>query len=428
MRHLLMIKNCLLYLSTIPLLLPAICHAGSLSVNSTDGNEIAVERFAAVGDSLFISLPHESSPLAVDTRLSQRLARLGIEVWLVDLLSANFLPVAASSMESIPPQQITALIEAAYQQTGKKVFLFSAGRGAVPMLRGARHWQEKTPNGQALAGVILLGPKLFVETPAPGLEGELLPIATATNLPVFILQSALSPWFWKLPRLRRALEQGGSDVYLQRLDKVRDRFYFRPDAMDLEHRLGDSLPRLLKQAATLLRQLPVKPRQAVDRPGQPAASASGRKDPRLQAYKGDPRPAPLVLEQLSGNTIDLQNLKGRVVLVNFWASWCPPCVHEMPSMARLVSQLTGKPFTILAVNMAEDRATIDDFIKNKVKINFPVVMDKEGVALRQWKVFAFPTSYLLDARGVIRFAVFGSIDWDSPQIVSTINTLIKETH
>ena len=419
-------RKILFYLSTFLYLLPLLCRAESLIVTTPVGDEISIERFLAQGDSLFIWLPHESSPLAVDTKLSHQVAERGIEVWLVDLFTANFLPVAASSMDQIPPEQITALLDRAITSTGKQVFLLSSGRGAVPLLRGARHWQQQHPSAQKLAGAILLSPKLFVETPDPGLEGELLPVTTATNLPIYIFQSALSPWFWKLPGVVNALQEGGSDVYVQRLAQVRDRFYFRPDADGLEKSLADKLPGLLKQAAWLLQQLPARDRQAVAKPITAPAVRSGKKDLRLQAYKGTPQPPALALDNLAGKKVDLRDLHGQVVLVNFWASWCPPCVHEMPSMARLMASYKDKPFTILAVNMAEDKATIQQFINTKVKVNFPIVMDRDGQALRNWKVFAFPTSYLIDRRGVIRFAVFGSIDWDSPEIMSTINTLIKE--
>ena len=418
-------KKYLFYLSLFLLVAPLICRAESLNINTTDGNEISVERFSAEGTQLFIWLPHEASPQSVDVKLAAEVAKLGVEVWLADLFTANFLPVAASSMEQIPPEQITALIDRAIS-TGKQVFLLSSGRGAVPMLRGARHWQQQHPTAQQLAGVILLSPKLFVETPDPGLEGELMPVTTATNLPVYILQSALSPWFWKLPKVVSALEEGGSEVYVQRLAKVRDRFYFRPDADGQEKSLADKLPGLLTQAAWLLQQLPARDRQAVAKAITTPAVRSSKKDLRLQAYKGNPQPPALVLDSLAGKKIDLKDLRGQVVLVNFWASWCPPCVHEMPSMARLMDSYKGKPFTILAVNMAEDQATIQQFIKTKVKVNYPIVLDKDGQALRTWKVFAFPTSYLIDRHGVIRFAVFGSIDWDSREIMSTINTLIKE--
>jgi len=99
-----MIKS-VVYLSTFLLFMPVIVRAESVAVTSTDGNEITAERFPSPGDSLFIFLPHESSPSAVDNKLAEQVSRLGVETWLVDLFSANFLPVAASSMEKIPAEQ-----------------------------------------------------------------------------------------------------------------------------------------------------------------------------------------------------------------------------------------------------------------------------------------------------------------------------------
>ncbi|MDH5445119.1 MAG: TlpA family protein disulfide reductase [Gammaproteobacteria bacterium] len=406
--------------------MPLISHAETFTVNSPNGDEISVEHFPAMGKNLFIWIPHESSPTAVDKQLSQQVAKLGIEVWLVDLFNTNFLPVAASSMEKIPASQISLLIDSAYQKTGKNIFLLTAGRGAVPVLRGTRHWQLNKLHPFELSGVIMVGPKLFVETPDPGLEGKLLPIVTASNLPLYILQPAQSPWFWKLPTLVKGLEQSGSDAFIQRLDNIRDRFFFRPDAVSKEHEATKALPKLLQQASQLLLQLPNKTRKAVTKSLASPSVREGKKDLKLQVYKGNPIPPPLALNDLSDNKLDIKDLQGQVVLVNFWASWCPPCVHEMPSMARLMNRFKRQGFTILAVNMAEDKRTIHHFINNRVKINFPVIMDKDGTALRQWKVFAFPTSYLLDRHGVIRFAVFGSIDWDSSEIVSTISELIAE--
>ncbi len=417
-----------LYLIAFLLWLPAPSRAETITLGLADGNEISAERFPATSkhsDSLFIWLPHEASTPPVDSQLAAQVAKLGIEIWLVDLITANFLPVAASSMDSIPPDQVSALITHASAKTGKKIYLVTSGRGAVPILRGARQWQLQNPSDKQLGGAILLSPKLFVETPDPGLEGELLPIASATNLPIYILQADHSPWFWKLPRVMAALEQGGSEVYVQRLDRVRDRFYFRPDAVADEQALTLKLPALIKQAAWLLQQLPNKPRPAVAQMATPPAAPAGKKDLRLQTFKGKPTPPPLLLKDLSGKTVDIKQLQGQVVLVNFWASWCPPCVHEMPSMARLMAHFKGQGFTILAVNMAEDTPTIQHFIDTKVKVNFPIVLDRDGAALRNWKVFAFPTSYLIDKKGKIRYAVFGSIDWDTPEILSTINTLLK---
>ena len=152
------------------------------------------------------------------------------------------------------------------------------------------------------------------------------------------------------------------------------------------------------------------------------ATASGAAE--LKALP--PRPAPaLNLPALSGGKLDLARFRGQVVLVNFWAVWCPPCRKEMPSMARLAAQLAGKPFTLLGVNVGESPEEIHAFLQ-QVPVNFPIVLDSEGANLKPWQVFAFPTSYVVDKQGRIRLGLFGSIEWDSPEAVARLEALLAE--
>lgn len=138
------------------------------------------------------------------------------------------------------------------------------------------------------------------------------------------------------------------------------------------------------------------------------------------------KPAPaLVLPGLEGGTTKLDDLRGKVVLVNFWAVWCPPCRKEMPSMARLTEKFAGKPFTILGVNVGETPEEIRAFLK-QVPVNFPIVLDSEGQNLKAWQVFAFPTSYVVDKKGRIRLGLFGSIEWDSPETMARLEALLSE--
>lgn len=148
-------------------------------------------------------------------------------------------------------------------------------------------------------------------------------------------------------------------------------------------------------------------------------SAYGRE---LSPYPGGATP-PLALKDLSGKLHKLENYRGKVVLINFWATWCPPCRAEMPSMQRLKEAMAGKPFVILAVDMGETEQDVKAFLE-EVKVDFPILMDKDGKALNAWKVFAFPTSYVLDTKGKIRYGLHGSTEWDGSDAMGKIKALL----
>lgn len=145
----------------------------------------------------------------------------------------------------------------------------------------------------------------------------------------------------------------------------------------------------------------------------------------LKPYTAAGGTPPLALPDLTGKQQNIDAYRGRVVLVNFWASWCPPCVHEMPSMQRLALRWRDKPFALVAVNMGEDAKTVRAFA-TKVKVDFPIWLDRDGAALRRWKVFAFPTSFVLDRSGKIRYALYGALDWETPETMAKIAALFAE--
>lgn len=144
----------------------------------------------------------------------------------------------------------------------------------------------------------------------------------------------------------------------------------------------------------------------------------------LKALPAKPAPA-LNLPALDGGRLGLEQLRGKVVLVNFWAVWCPPCRKEMPSMARLADKMAGRPFALVGVNVGESPEDIRAFLK-QVPVNFPIVLDAEGQSLKAWQVFAFPTSYVLDRKGRLRLGLFGSIEWDSPEALARLEALLSE--
>ena len=398
-------------------------HDLTLAVNAE--TEINIQVFPANGDTLLILHPSEAGLVNKERELAKLLPTAGIEVWLIDLMEAHFLPTAQSSLDLIPARDMQMMIDYAWQKTQKRIVLMTTDRGAIPFLRGVAAWQ-KAPTHDSLAGLILIHPKLFVETPDPGDAAELLPIVEATNQAIYIMQPKLSPWWWKRDITLPALRKSGSDIYFQSLDGVRDRFYFRPDATEKEKALANRLPQHTLKAIKLLTKLPKQQRAAAKSTRETPEARVGKKERTLQPFKGDPTPPTLELNDNEGNTVNLKSYQGKVVLVNFWASWCPPCVHEMPSMQRLRESYKSKGFEILAVNMAEDKQTIDAFLKEKVSVNFPILLDSDGDALKRWGVFAFPTSYVIDRKGNIRYALFGGLEWDVPHITDKIEKLLAE--
>jgi len=139
-----------------------------------------------------------------------------------------------------------------------------------------------------------------------------------------------------------------------------------------------------------------------------------------------PRAAPeLNLPTLEGGRVNLADLRGRVVLVNFWAVWCPPCRKEMPSMERLSKLMAQRPFTILASNAGETPEQIRPFLK-EVPLTFPILLDQDSARMKAWRVFVLPTSFLIDKQGQIRYSLSGHIEWDAPEAVAVIEKLLAE--
>jgi peroxiredoxin len=139
---------------------------------------------------------------------------------------------------------------------------------------------------------------------------------------------------------------------------------------------------------------------------------------QLVAWRGDPTPA-LMLQDMKGDSINLSNLRGKTVLVNFWATWCAPCVEEMPSIRDLKSHFTEGKFEVLAVNVGESRERAEAFLK-KVPVNFPILLDPQGDASRNWKVHGYPTTFILGPDGRIRYYHVGELDWSRQTIVDQV--------
>jgi len=147
----------------------------------------------------------------------------------------------------------------------------------------------------------------------------------------------------------------------------------------------------------------------------------------LKPYKGSIKSPTINLQDLNGKTHTLDQYKGKVVLVQFWATYCPPCVKEMPSMNKLQDKLAAKgvPFKILAIDMAETKAEVDAFVK-KIKPEFTILMDESGSSIGQWNVFAAPSNFIINKQGEIAYTLFGGVEWDSQWIIDKITNLANQ--
>jgi len=135
-------------------------------------------------------------------------------------------------------------------------------------------------------------------------------------------------------------------------------------------------------------------------------------------------PPALVLENLKGEKIDLADYKGKVVLVQFWATYCSPCRTEMPSMNKLMKKLKDAevPFKILAVDMGESKAEVEKFVE-EVKPEFTMLLVKKDEEIEPWNVFATPTNFLINPEGKIQYTLYGEFEWDSDEAVKIITEL-----
>ena len=147
-----------------------------------------------------------------------------------------------------------------------------------------------------------------------------------------------------------------------------------------------------------------------------------------QAGKGltplpDRPPAPdFVLMDMDGNQHQLSNYLGRVVIVNFWATWCPPCRAEMPSMQRAWEQLEKEGILMLGINVGEDEDTIFQFTAN-YPVAFPLLLDQDSKVINQWPVRGVPTTFVVDPKGRIAYRAIGGREWDDPELLVLIRAL-----
>lgn len=144
---------------------------------------------------------------------------------------------------------------------------------------------------------------------------------------------------------------------------------------------------------------------------------------RFIPWKDTTAPA-LALNDLGGTPRTLADYRGRILLLNFWATWCEPCRDELASIGKLREQVAGKPFVVLLVNYGEARARVADFVKRE-SIVFPILLDPNQDASKAWRVRVLPSSFLVGPDGRVRYSVIGEIDWAQADAVEIVRSLLR---
>ena len=150
----------------------------------------------------------------------------------------------------------------------------------------------------------------------------------------------------------------------------------------------------------------------------PARAALDEHQPPLEA-------PPLELADRQGGRHAIEDYRGQVLVVNFWGSWCVPCVRELPGLNRLRQAFSSQPFEIIGVNVAEHPNRLKRFLAQH-PIEFPVLYDRHSEAYHTWKVKALPTSFVIDRSGRVRYRAAGALEWDSMEVIGIIEALLAE--
>jgi peroxiredoxin len=131
------------------------------------------------------------------------------------------------------------------------------------------------------------------------------------------------------------------------------------------------------------------------------------------------------LQALDGRTVSLAEFRGKVVMVHFWATWCPPCVEEMPTLEQLSRLLRARDFEILAVSVDEGGAGAVAAFMQRNGLSIPVLLDPARSIAKLYGTFKFPETYVIDRQGVVRYKAIGPRDWTVPSNMNSVRELLE---
>jgi peroxiredoxin len=182
--------------------------------------------------------------------------------------------------------------------------------------------------------------------------------------------------------------------------------------MDMEKKSGSKKQVLFLIIMVLLIGLFVAGYIVSSKPGGKKIIMSGDRAPEFRIPGSD------------GRYISLADLRGNVVLVHFWATWCPPCVEEMPTLDKLHRDFMDKDLKILAVSVDEGGAGSVVPFMQKNRLSVPVYYDPDRSTAGRYGTYKFPETYIIDRQGIVRYKVIGSRDWSDPEAVRVLRDLL----
>ena len=387
-------------------------------VPASNDTEITVTRFAAAGKYVMVWLAPEYGFRTGHRSLARMLTEQNIEVWQSNIVESLFMPQGTTSLKQLDGTYIADVIEYAYKTTGKKIIVTGDSYAASSALIGAHQWQQRKHSDSYLIGAVLFTPYTYAYIPPLGVEPEYLPIVSATNIPMMIYQAKGSATVGQFELLVNKLQQHNNPVYTKFVPDVMSLFYQDPPTVDMQNN-AKALPGNILQMITVLEKHKV-PAEPI--PLTVTETVKSGIDILLKEYKGIGGPVPIKLKNIDGNTVTKDNFTGQITVINFWATWCPPCIEEIPSLNRLKKKMADVPFELISINYAEDDKTIVDFMK-EVNVEFPVLLDKNGEFAKQWNVISYPSTFIIDSKGVIQYGVNAAIEWDDPAVIQKLKAL-----
>ena len=394
----------------------------SFSLDS--GDEIVYERWAGGDAARVLLLPADEGFTENEMAFGQALAAEGLDVVYPRLHDSYFLTPGAFSLSAVPTADLVAFL--AHIDDGERPLVLVANqRVAVIALQLVdayqRHVSDRRP-----AGLVLLSPYLEASAPVPGAPIVFHAAAQRSNLPLALFQPSSSSRMYYLADTIAALESGGSPVYARIEHDTRDAYHIWPEQITAHEAVQRK--RLPADIAAVLPLLIAS--EAAPLPSVSAGAPGARRNTVFalpQAIADMPAAPAFHLTDLNGRAWTVDDLRQHVVLLNFWATWCPPCVEELPALMRLRARMPQADFTIVSIDVGEDQATIERFLHDHgIALGYPVLVDSEGDTVKRWHITGFPTTFITDRRGRLRYGLIGAINWDSDEVVALIEQLLDE--